>query len=60
MELNDNISELKVSIEEVLVTITPEIVYQVMLSVRSRLELCFQSGGQYFENLCKVASLCLR
>ena len=60
MELNDNVSELKDSIGEVLVTITPEMGRQVMLIVRRRLPLCVQSGGQYFENLCKVANLLFR
>ena len=46
MELNDNISELKDSIAEVLVTITPEMCLQIMLSARRRLQLCVQSAGQ--------------
>ena len=57
MELNGDISELKDSIGEVLVTITPQKCRQVMLSVRSRLQLCVQSSGKYFENLCKVSNL---
>ena len=60
MELNDDISELKDSIEEVLVIITPEMCRHVMLSVRRCLELCVQSGGQYFEDLCKVTNLRFR
>ena len=39
MELNDSVSELKDSIGEVLVTITPEIFRQVMLSMRRLLQL---------------------
>ena len=60
MELNDYISELKDSIGEVLVNIAPEMCRQVMLSVRRRLQLCVQSDGQYFGNLCKVSNLLLR
>ena len=37
MELDDDISELRDSIREVLVTITPEMCRQDMLSVRRRL-----------------------
>ena len=33
---------------------------KVMLSVWRRLQLCVQSGGQYFESLCKVANLRFR
>ena len=40
MELNDDISELKDSIGKVLVTITPEICHQAMLSKQRRLQLC--------------------
>ena len=57
MKLNDNISELKDSIGEILVTITPETCHQVMLSVRPRLQSRVQSDGRYFENLYKVANL---
>ena len=57
MELNDDISGLKDSIREVLVTITPERCHQVMLSVRRRSKPCVQWGGQCFDNLCKVAIL---
>ena len=39
LELNDNVSDLKDSIGVVLVTITPEIFRQVMLSVRRLLQL---------------------
>ena len=39
MELNVNLSELKDSVAEVLVTITPEMCRQVMPNVRHRLEL---------------------
>ena len=46
MELINVISELKNSIGEVLVTITPEICCQGMLSVQSRLQLYVKSGGQ--------------
>ena len=60
MELNDDISELKDGIGEALVTITTEMCRQVMLSMRRRLQSCVQSGGQYFENLCKVANLHFR
>ena len=60
MELNDNVSELKDSIGEVLVTITPEMCRQVMLSVRRPLQLCVQSGCQYLEQLCEVANLRVR
>ena len=60
MELNDNVSGLKDSIGQVLVTIEPEMCRQAMISVRRRLELCVQSGGQCFENLCKVANLHIR
>ena len=60
MELNDDISELKDSIGEVLVTITPEMCRQAMLSMRRGLQPCVQSGGQYLENLCKVANLRFR
>ena len=60
MEMNDDTSDLKDSFGEVLVTITCEMCRQIMISVRSRLELCVQSGGQCFENLCKVASLHFR
>ena len=53
MELNGNVSELEDSINEVLVTITPVMCRQVTISMRRHLQLCVQSGGQYFENLCK-------
>ena len=56
MELNDNVSELKDSIGQVLVTITPEMCLQIMLSLPRRLQLCVQSVGQYFQNLCKIAN----
>ena len=51
MELSDNVSGLKDSIGEALVTITPGMYRQSMLSVRRRLQLCVQSGYQHFE-LC--------
>ena len=51
MELNDNASELKDDIGDVLVTITPEMCLQVMLCVWRHLQRCVQSGGQYFEKL---------
>ena len=57
MELNDDISELKDIIGKVLVTITPEMRLQVMLSMRRRLHPCAQPGDQCFENLYKVANL---
>ena len=57
MELSDNVNELKDSIGEILANITPEMCRQVMLSVWRSLQLCVQSGGQYFENLCKVANV---
>ena len=53
MGLNDNVRELKYSIGGVLVTITPEMHHQVMLSMRRLLQLYAQLGGQHFENLCK-------
>ena len=59
MELNDNVSGLKDSIGQVLVTIKPEMCRQAMISVRRRLELFVQSGGQCLENLCKVANYTL-
>ena len=52
LELKEDISELKDSIGEVLVTITPEMC-RAMLSVRRCLQPYVQSGGQCFENLCK-------
>ena len=54
MELKNDISELKGSIGEVLVTITPEMCRQAMLSMRRRLQPCVQSGRQYFENLSRI------
>ena len=42
------------------VTITHEVCRQVMFSVRCRLQLCAQSGGQYFEHLCEVANVRFR
>ena len=60
IELNDDISGVKDSVGEVLVTITPEMCHQVILTMRRRLQPCLQSGGQYFENLCKVAILRFR
>ena len=57
MELKNDISELKDSIGEVLAVIPPEVCRHVMLSMQRRLRPCVQSGGQYFENLFKVANL---
>ena len=57
MELKYDISELKDSTGEVLAIITPEVCRQVMVSMQRRLRPCVQSGGQYFENLFKVANL---
>ena len=58
--MNDDISELQDSFWEVLITIKPEMCHQVMISVRRRLELGVQSGGQCFENLCIIAKLRVR
>ena len=46
MELNDNVSELKHSIGEVFVTITPEMRHLVTLSGRLRLQYA-RSGDQH-------------
>ena len=47
MELNGNVSEVKISIGEVLVTIIAQLCRQVMFSVRRRLQLRVQSCGQH-------------
>ena len=59
-QLNNNVNEVKDSVEDVLVTTSVEMCRQVMLSVRRRLRPSVQSGGRYFEHLCEVANLCSR
>ena len=58
MEMNDDISELKDSIGQVLVTITPEMCRQIMLSLPRRLQLCVQSGG-HTSRICVKSRICV-
>ena len=60
MELNDNASELKESIGEVLITNHARNVPPGHAQRATPLAALIRSGGQYFENLCNDANLRLR